>query len=274
MRTTPAFTFPRASWRLINDEAYPVQMGLAIDEVLFDEMDRPEYQGPNIIRFYQFSPPSIVVGFHQDIKEINLQYIRETGLELGRRITGGGAIIMGVPDVDSQLGISILVKNPSGFPVKLGSKYALLSLALVTGLKQLGLEVQYQPNSDITLIGKKITGQALLSTDNMTFLHSTITIDYDLETMLRVMKIEPDDATMERFKEKFTTIKEHCPLITMKALKQAINAGFDLEYNTILEEIALGEDELTSAQKLVDEKHSTAAYLYNIEGATFGSCFL
>lgn len=274
MRTWPLFTFPRASWRLIDDAAYSVQMGLAIDEVLFDKMDQPEYQGPNIIRFYQFSPPSVVIGFHQDIKEIDLQYIRETGLHLGRRITGGGAIIMGVPDVNAQLGVSILVKNVPGFPVKLGSKYALLSRALVSGLKHLGLDVQYQQNSDISLEGKKITGQALLSTENMTFLHSTITIDYDLETMLRVMKIEPDNDTMERFKRKFTTIKEHLPSITMIALKQAINVGFDREYNAILEGIALDEDELAVASKLVDEKHSTAAYLYNIEGATFGSCFL
>ena len=95
----PDYDFKQGNWRLIDDKAYPVQMGLAIDEMLFNKVDSQDYAGPNIIRFYQFSPPSVVLGNHQDIAELDLEYIKYRSLQVGRRITGGGTIIMGVPDI-------------------------------------------------------------------------------------------------------------------------------------------------------------------------------
>nr|MDO8114821.1 hypothetical protein [Candidatus Sigynarchaeota archaeon] len=274
MEEKTAFKFPKATWRLIDDQAYPVQLGLAIDDALFESMDRPEFVGSNVVRFYQFSPPSVVVGCHQDIKEIDTGYVQERGLQVGRRITGGGAIIMGVPTADAQLGISVVVRNPPGFPVKMGGKYAVLSRAIVTGLDRLGLKVKYQQNSDITMNDKKITGQAMLATSTLTFLHSTITIDYDLDTILRVMKIVPDKETLGRFKGKFTTIKEHVQTITMSALKKALVAGFEKEYNARLEARGIDDGEMQQARKLLAEKHSTPGYIYNLDGTAMGSCFL
>nr|MDO8084269.1 biotin/lipoate A/B protein ligase family protein [Candidatus Sigynarchaeum springense] len=268
-----AFSFPASEWRLIDDGAYPVQLGLAIDEALLDRMEAGEGRA-NAVRFYQFSPPSVVIGCNQDIREIDLPFIRSSGLQLGRRITGGGSIIMGVPRVDSQLGISILFKNTPDFPAKLGGRYAALSRPIVAALRQLGLPVEYQANSDITLQGRKIAGQAMLVTANITFMHSTITIDYDLGTMLRVMKKKTDPETLAIFSAKFTTIKEHLFNISMEQLKIALRAGLEREFNARLREQPIDDDEIRLARKLSGEKHSTDAYILDSDGTSMGSCFL
>ncbi|MEX2684582.1 MAG: biotin/lipoate A/B protein ligase family protein [Candidatus Sigynarchaeota archaeon] len=269
-----AFTFPASEWRLIDDDAYPVQLGLAIDEALLDFMEEGGRARPNTVRFYQFAPPSVVIGCNQDIREINMPFIRSSGLQLGRRITGGGAIIMGVPRVDSQLGISIIFRNTPDFPAKLGGRYAALSRPIVAALRLLGLPVDYQANSDITLHGRKIAGQAMLTTANMTFMHSTITIEYDLETMLRVAGMTPDPSTLATFSRKFTTIKEHVPGITLKQLKTALKVGLEREFHATLAAQPIDDQEMRRARKLLVEKHSTDAYILDIDGTSMGSCFL
>ncbi len=268
------FTFPASEWRLIDDGAYPAQLGLAIDEMLLERLDGGGDGAHDTIRFYQFAPPSVVVGCHQDIREIDVGFIRSRGLQLGRRITGGGAIIMGIPGVDSQLGISILFRNSPGSPVKLGGRYEALSRPIVTALRQLGLPVEYQSNSDITLHGRKITGQAMLTTTNVTFMHSTITIEYDLETMLRVVKKPLNEDTLSMFSAKYTTIKEHLPNITMEQVKRSLRDGFEREFNARLREQPIDDDEIRHAKRLLLEKHSTDAYILDRDGTSMGSCFL
>jgi lipoate-protein ligase A len=268
------FSFPAGEWRLIDDGAYPVQLGLAIDEMLLERLEDGGNGVQDTIRFYQFAPPSVVVGCHQDIREIDVGFIRSRGLQLGRRITGGGAIIMGVPRADSQLGISVLFQNTRDSPAKLGERYEALSRPIVTALRQLGLPVEYQQNSDITLHGRKITGQAMLTTTNVTFMHSTITIEYDLGTMLRVVKKPLDDEALSVFSAKFTTIKEHLPGIAMEQVKRALRAGFEKEFNARLRERPIDDGEIRHARKLLEEKHSTDAYIFDNDGTSMGSCFL
>ena len=44
--------------------------------------------------------PSIIVGRHQNtIEEINRDYVREHGIEVVRRISGGGAVYRDLPDL-------------------------------------------------------------------------------------------------------------------------------------------------------------------------------
>ncbi|NMC04067.1 MAG: hypothetical protein GYA24_02585 [Candidatus Lokiarchaeota archaeon] len=276
MAESNQFEFPPAPWRLIDDGAYPVQLGLAIDEMLLERMESRQHgqEMQNAIRFYQFAQPSVVVGCHQDIREIDLGFIRSRNLQLGRRITGGGAIIMGIPRVDSQLGVSILFRNVDAFPGKLGSRYAALSRPIVAALRQLGLPVAYQANSDITLDGRKITGQAMFSTSSVIFMHSTVTIEYDLDTMLRVVNIPLTEKNRATFSAKYTTIKSHVPDITMERVKNALRAGFEREFNARLVDSPLDEEEMRHARRLLVEKHATDAYVLDIDGTKMGSCFL
>jgi lipoate-protein ligase A len=274
MAVHPRFSFPSSDWRLIDDDAYPVQLGLAIDEMLLEQFEDVNEKPLNTIRFYQFSPPAVVVGCNQDIREIDMNFIASSGLQLGRRITGGGAIIMGMPSVESQLGVSIVFRNTKDFPVKLGARYAVLSRPIVAALKRLGLPVEYQQNSDITLGGKKIAGQAMLSTTSTIFMHSTITIEYDLPTMLQVARITASTEKVDGFSKKYTTINEHVPRATLVMVKAALRAGFEGEYGASLLEEPLTTNELDRSTVLRTEKHSTKEYLLDMDGTKMGSCFL
>ncbi|MFX0102040.1 MAG: biotin/lipoate A/B protein ligase family protein [Candidatus Hodarchaeota archaeon] len=279
----PDYDFKQGNWHLIDDKAYPVQMGLAIDEMLFNKVDSQDYAGPNIVRFYQFSPPSVVLGNHQDIAELDLEYIKYRNLQVGRRITGGGIIIMGVPDMYSQLGVSIIIKNPPDFPSRLGKKFAILSQSIVGGLKLLGLPVQYNESTDITIFGRKISGQAIHATTSVTFFHSSILLDYDLEMMLGVVGKLKEPGAKEKYKNAYGTVMEdlsklHFPITDkvgiMREIKQRLRLGCQLAFKAILLDQPLSPGELQAAELLLKEKHSTDDYIFNLKGTRYGSCFL
>ena len=48
-----------------------------------------------ILRFVIFSPPAVLIGYHQSVEqEVNIEEVKKRGREIGRRPTGGGTIIM------------------------------------------------------------------------------------------------------------------------------------------------------------------------------------
>jgi len=48
---------------------------------------------PNTIKFLQFKPECVLIGYHQSVEqEVRLEYTQREGIEVGRRITGGGRL--------------------------------------------------------------------------------------------------------------------------------------------------------------------------------------
>ena len=60
---------------------------MALDETLLEI--KGQGRSPDTIHFLQFSPRSVLVGYHQSIQEeIRPEYCREHGIEINRRING------------------------------------------------------------------------------------------------------------------------------------------------------------------------------------------
>ena len=83
---------PYLEWRLLDTGFLSAAENMALDRVLLES--RAAGESPNTLRFLQFSAPSVLVGCHQQLdQEVRLEFCRERGLEVNRRITGGGAIL-------------------------------------------------------------------------------------------------------------------------------------------------------------------------------------
>ncbi|MBD3188286.1 hypothetical protein GF325_15735 [Candidatus Bathyarchaeota archaeon] len=279
IENTRNYRIPPAEWRVVDDKAYPVHLGLSIDEALVElaAISGSSDNKLNVIRFYQFAPPCVVLGLHQDPGDIHMEYISSRQLQVGRRITGGGAIIMGVPDEDSQVGISIIYQHDDGFPLKLGSRYALLASPIVHALRSIGIDARYQSNSDITVGGKKIAGQAIFSTGTFTFMHSTVNITYDLPTMLGVMGKVIEPSILLKMHQSFTTLVDLLGNPNkgeiLKSLKGAIVDAMKEEWKAKIHVEPLKRAEMQLARRMEREKHSNPAYIFNREGTGMGSCF-
>ena len=89
----------RKSWRIVDTAPMSAAENICIDEAMLDA--RSKGLVPNTLRFCQYKPSSVLVGFHQSVElEIREDFCRKVGVDINRRITGGGAIFFD----ESQLG--------------------------------------------------------------------------------------------------------------------------------------------------------------------------
>jgi len=79
------------TWRLLDTPPCSAARNMALDEVILTAHSRGQVH--NTLRFLQFEPHCTLVGYHQaPEQEIRLEYCRQHGIDINRRLTGGGGL--------------------------------------------------------------------------------------------------------------------------------------------------------------------------------------
>lgn len=240
------------TWRLIDMriETAPTQM--AIDEAI--AMARNKYNTPNTIRLYRWNPSAVSIGYFQSIeKEVNLEACKEYGVDVIRRITGGGAVYH---DYDGEITYSLVApETHTKMPRDILESYALICGAIVNGLKELGVDSEFKPVNDIIAGGKKISGNAQTRRHGVILQHGTILVDSDIRRMfqvLRVSDVKISDKLIQAVEERVTNIRRYLERdVTFDEARAALIKGFE---DTL--DIELVPGELTPEEKeLVKQLH-------------------
>ena len=80
-----------AFWRLLKPEVYDAYTNMAIDEAIMKA--RIENKVPNTLRFYTWKPSAVSIGRFQKVEDqIYVKNCRKNGVDIVRRISGGGAV--------------------------------------------------------------------------------------------------------------------------------------------------------------------------------------
>lgn len=140
---------------------------------------------PNTLRFLQFKPCTLV-GRHQNVYlEVNVPYCREHGLDINRRITGGGSLYWG----PLELGWSLhAAKNTPGIPREVEDMYRLLLEGTAKGLQKLGLAAAYRPFNDIEINGQKIAGSGGTELNHSFMFQCSLLVDFDIQEMIKALR--------------------------------------------------------------------------------------
>jgi lipoate-protein ligase A len=173
------------TWRLLDTGVRAAAENVALDEAVLRA--RAEGACPDTVRFLQYSPPAVLIGYHQSpSQEIRLDYCRERGIELGRRITGGGAILFD----EGQLGWEIIARRGvSGLSEHHSGLYRAFCTAVARGLARFGVQAEFRPRNDIEVDGRKISGTGGLEEGDAFLFQGTLLVDFDLEAMVRALRI-------------------------------------------------------------------------------------
>jgi lipoate-protein ligase A len=153
--------------------------------------------------------PYLCIGCHQDVdQDIDLDYCRANDIPVFRREVGGGGVYLDGQQLFFQI---VLHKD---HPQAQGSKIDLYRrmlepVARVYG--DLGVPAVYKPVNDvISSEGRKVSGTGAAEIADHVILVGNIIMDFDYETMVRVLKV-PD----EKFRDKiYKTMREN--LTTLK----------------------------------------------------------
>ena len=216
---------------------------MALDEALLNKMgDTP------VLRIYGWRPPAVSIGYFQNMdQEVNVDRCKHRGIDVIRRMTGGGAVFH-----DSELTYSFLTKK---YPQSIIESYELICDAIIIAINKLGFVSKFSPLNDITINGRKVSGNAQTRKKNTLLQHGTILLNANIDEMFSVLKVPS-----EKLRDKMITdVKQRITVLdkTFDEVAAALKAGFSEKFDARLVMDKLGEEEEADTKNLVREKYAT-----------------
>ncbi|MBG9984585.1 lipoate--protein ligase [Aerococcaceae bacterium DSM 111022] len=159
-----------------NGNNYDAATNIALETYLVENrlVDEP------ILLFY-INKPSIIIGRNQNtIEEVNQPYIEENGIQVVRRMSGGGAVYHDLGNFSF-----CFIKDDDGsfrdFKSFTEPVIAALHTMGASGAELLG-------RNDLLIDGKKFSGNAMYSKNGRMTAHGTILFDADLDEVNNALK--------------------------------------------------------------------------------------
>ena len=206
--------------------------------------------GPDEPVFYLWrNRPSVIVGFNQVAgNEVNLDYLREHGILLVRRVTGGGAVYHDLQNLNYSF---------------VGPLHTIDTGLITDALTAMGLDVERTGRNDIFLDGRKISGYARRVWKNRELIHGTLMYDVDIETLTAALNVEGSKLNRKgvaSVRSRVTNIKDYLPGIqSIDEFQQALQKI--LEEQCCAERGELTERQQAEIEKLATEKFSTPEWI-------------
>ena len=207
-------------WRLLDTGAENAPYNMALEKILLTSCINGT--SPNTLHFLEFSP-CVLLGYSQSVEdEVDEEFCFMNGIEINRRISGGGAIYMD----GGVLGWEIIAKkNSSGIPSSLHDMYHKLCGALIAALLKFGIYSSYKPLNDVEIDGRKISGTGGTELDDSFIFHGTVLINFDPETMSKALKAPDKNAARNRQRTiSMKDLLEYTP--SMSEVKKNIACSF------------------------------------------------
>jgi lipoate-protein ligase A len=233
---------------------------MGLDEAVLESVSTRT--SPPTLRFYGWKPSAISLGYFQGLREeVDTEACASLGIDVVRRITGGGAVFH-----DAEVTYSIII--PETHPLAPGSileSYRLLCSGIIAGLDRLGIEAEFAPINDIISNGRKISGNAQTRKMGCLLQHGTILISVDVEKMFQILKVPREKAKgrlIEDVKARVTSLEAIMRrTVAFDEVVAAVESGFstalDLEYT----ESAPTGRENEKAASLANTKFSSSEWI-------------
>ncbi len=170
-------------WRLIEEKAFSPAMNMAIDHSICESAALNK-ELPTI-RFYKWMPSSVSIGALQNLQEIDLKACKEHNIGIVRRMSGGRAVFHDKADFTYSVIAPIKILGGS-----IEKAYRQVCSWMIDSLKCLGIKAVLENKNDISVGGKKISGNAAKLMQNGIYLqHGTLVYGMELEIMPKILGI-------------------------------------------------------------------------------------
>lgn len=178
------------------DPAY----NLAAEQYIFDELPKDRayfmlWQNDN----------AVIIGKYQNTQaEIDEAYVAEHGIRVVRRLSGGGAVYHDL----GNLNFTFIADAGDAEQLNL----RVFCEPIVAALKELGITAQINGRNDMTIDGKKFSGNAQYMRGGRIMHHGTIMFDSDLTVLTNALRVDPskiESKGMKSVRSRVTNIKDY-----------------------------------------------------------------
>jgi lipoate-protein ligase A len=172
-------------WQVIHTAPQAPALHMALDDVLTDEVSSG--RRPPTLRIWEWASPAVVIGRFQSLRnEVDAEAAARHGIEVVRRISGGGAMFI---EPGNTITYSIFAPVSMVEGLSFEQAYAFMDEWVLAALAELGIDAWYQPLNDITSAAGKIAGAAQARRGKAVLHHVTMAYDIDASKMVDVLRI-------------------------------------------------------------------------------------
>ena len=222
----------------------PAATNMAIDEALMETVGEVP-----ILRIYGWLPAAVSIGYFQSMnEEVNFAKCREIGVDVVRRLTGGGAVLH-----ECELTYSFISRE---YPKNIMESYRWICDAIVMSINRLGFDANFVPLNDIVIAGKKVSGNAQTRRNGVLLQHGTILLGVDVNKMFSVLKVPSEklrDKIIKDAKERVTSLAG----TTFDDMATSLKTSFAAKFESKLITDALCPTEISRARWLAERKYSS-----------------
>ncbi|WP_029767764.1 lipoate--protein ligase family protein [Haloglycomyces albus] len=248
-------------WRLIHEKPQSPLTHMALDEVLARQVADGRRQPT--LRIWEWAAPTVVLGSFQSVRnEVDVDSARRHGIDVVRRISGGGAMFI---EPGNTITYSLYAPPELVSGMSFIDSYAFLDDWVLGALRDVGITAWYEPINDITSAEGKVAGAAQKRLADGTVLHHvTMAYDIDADKMLDVLRIG-----REKLAKKGTRSANK----RVDPLRRQTGLAREVIVDTLIDHFAgryglrpdrPSESEHDRAERLVSDKFATEDWLHRV----------
>lgn len=177
---------------------------------------------------------TVVIGKHQNAwKECDCRLLESEGGKLARRLSGGGAVYHDLGNLNFTFCMGRdLYDQKRQLQV------------ILDAVRSLGVAASFTGRNDLTVNGKKFSGNAFCFKSKGAYHHGTILVSSSLDSLERYLhpsmeKIISKGVDMVSVRSRVVNLADLNPDITIEGVKRAVMASFIAEYGDISEQLKI-----------------------------------
>lgn len=221
---------------------------LATDEWFLDHVGENDL----VLHLYQ-NENAVIIGKNQNPwLECDLAKMKEDGVQMVRRVSGGGAVYHD----NGNLNFSFIAGE------KRYDEARQLSLIL-DAVKSLGIPCEFTGRNDMVADGRKFSGNAFATRRKIRQHHGTLLLSSDLDRLTRYLSVDPSKIRSKGIasvRSRVCNLSEFMPDLTLRTLRDAILRHMEDRFGYFAQwEFSQREKEEIASYRI---KHSSEAWLF------------
>jgi len=236
--------------RIIIGNRWDPHWNLAFEEHLVSAAEEEE-----AILFLWQNRDTVVIGCNQNPwRECDLSAMNRDGVRLARRMTGGGAVFHD----EGNLNFSFIVPKERFDVVRQGS-------VIAGALSEVGIQVLQTGRNDLTVDGRKFSGNAFLHKRRTSLHHGTILIGADMSRLGGYLQVDPAKLAgkgVASVRARVVNLAELVPGLQVEQVKALVRESFSREYGLPDEVEQADFDALPETVSQLAERNASWEWLY------------
>ncbi len=220
---------------------------LATEEYIFDHLPKDK----TYLMLWQ-NDNAVIIGKHQNtLAEIDLSYVEANNIKVVRRLSGGGAVYHDLGNLNFSFISNAEKDNQLDFKT--------FCKPIIEVLNSIGIDASLNGRNDMTIDGKKFSGNSQYIKNGRVMHHGTILFQSNLDVLNAALKTDPDKiqakgikSVRSRVTNVFDHLKEPLSLAQFRTLiiKSLIK-------HTVCKEYRLTQQDIESIIELQKNRYNT-----------------